>query len=294
MKTNRFAPRPDLKIYLDGELVPAPDAKISVFDHALLYGDGVFEGIRVYNGRIFECQAHLNRLFESAAAIRLEMPVTREELVAAMEKSVKANGVVNGYIRVVVTRGVGTLGIDPQRSACPSLIIIADRIQLFSPDLYEKGMAIITAATCRNHPNAMPPRIKSLNYLNNILAKLEAIQAGCEEAVMLNHEGYVAECTGDNIFIIKDGALRTPPPYAGLLLGITRAVIIKLARRRDIAVQEMMLTRHDLYTADECFLTGTGAEIMPVTRIDNRVIGSGVPGAITRQLLADFVEYRSQ
>lgn len=293
MPENRFAPRSGLKIYIDGEMIDAPDAKISVFDHALLYGDGVFEGIRVYNGKIFECKAHVDRLFESAHAIRLNPPFDHDFLVDAMEKCVKTNNIENGYIRVLLTRGVGTLGIDPQRTANPSLIIIADNIQLFSPDLYEKGMALITAATCRNHPNALSPRIKSLNYLNNIMAKLEAIQAGTEEAVMLNTEGYVAECSGDNIFIIKDGELCTPPPHAGLLLGITRGVIIKLAREKGIAVKEMMLTRIDLYAADECFLTGTGAEIMPVTKIDNRVIGSGVPGPMTRDLLAAFVEYRS-
>lgn len=293
MPNNPFAPRSGLKIYIDGEMIDAPDAKINVFDHALLYGDGIFEGIRVYNGKIFECKAHVDRLFESAAAIRLKMPMTGDEITAAMEKCVATNKIVNGYIRLVVTRGVGTLGIDPTRTACPSVIIIADNIQLFSPELYEKGMALITAATCRNHPNALPARVKSLNYLNNILAKMEAIQAGCEEAVMLNHEGYVAECSGDNIFVVKDGELSTPPPHAGLLLGITRGVIIRLARKRGLAVHEMVLTRHDLYTADECFVTGTGAEIMPINKIDNRVIGSGVAGPITRQLLADFVEYRS-
>lgn len=293
MPNNPFAPRSGFKIYIDGEMIDAPDAKISVFDHALLYGDGVFEGIRIYNGRIFECKAHVDRLYESAGSIRLKIPLTPDEMTAAMEKCVAANKIENGYIRLVVTRGVGTLGIDPNRASCPSVIIIADKIQLFSPELYEKGMALITAATCRNHPNAMPPRIKSLNYLNNILAKLEALQAGCEEAVMLNHEGYVAECSGDNIFIVKDGEIRTPPPHAGLLLGITRAVIIKLARKRGLTVNETMLTRHDLYIADECFLTGTGAEIMPVTKIDNRIIGAGVAGPITKQLLADFVEYRS-
>ncbi len=290
-KADHYEPSPDLKIWMDGELVPTADAKVSVFDHGLLYGDGIFEGIRVYGGRIFECKAHVDRLFGSAIAIRLKMTYTPEQITKALNDTVKANNVTDGYIRLVVTRGPGTLGIHPFRTSGAVVFIICDRIAMYLPEMYEKGMHIITASTIRNHPNALSPRIKSLNYLNNIMAKIEAIDAGCLEAVMLNHEGYVAECTGDNLFIVTKGRLQTPAPHCGLLLGVTRSVIIKLANEREIPVDEIVLTRPDLYMADEAFISGTGAEICPVVSIDKRPIGTGKPGPITRRLMDDFKRY---
>lgn len=289
-RTNEFAPRPDLKIWLNGRLVAAADAAISVFDHGLLYGDGVFEGLRTYGGRVFRLNAHLERLEHSARAIRLELPMTREEFITATYDAVKANSIIDGYIRLVVTRGVGYLGLSPKRTAMPSVFIIADQIELYPKELYEQGMAIISSSVVRNHPNAISPRIKSLNYLNNILAKIEALDAGVQEAIMYNHLGYVAECTGDNIFLIRDGEVQTPPITAGLLQGITRATVIELIERRRMKLREMELTRHDLYVADECFLTGSAAEVIPVTTIDGRPIGTGQPGPLTRQLIADFRE----
>jgi len=275
---------------MDGAIVPVAEAKIGVFDHGLLYGDGVFEGIRVYNGRIFRCEQHVQRLYDSAKAIRLTIPMTPEQVTRAMYDTLAANGLGKGdaYIRLVVTRGVGTLGLNPEKTACPTVFIIADQIELYPPELYEKGMSVITVSTIRNHPNALSPRIKSLNYLNNILAKIEGIDAGVPEAIMLNHEGLVAECTGDNIFIVRDGALQTPPTSAGILEGVTRDAVIELARKRGITLEEKDLTRHDLYIASECFLTGTAAEVIAVTHIDGRIIGDGKPGPITRQLMADF------
>lgn len=283
-----YTPNPNLKIWLDGKLVPTADANINVFSHGLLYGDGVFEGIRVYHGRIFECTAHMRRFFLSLKAIRMEIPWTEEQVVKAMKETVKANNIENGYIRLVACRGVGTLGIHPFRCCAPSVFCIASTIQMYDEEMYEKGMKVVTAATTRNHPNAMSPRIKSLNYLNNILAKLEAIDAGCLEAVMLNHEGYVAECTGDNLFIVNQGKLMTPDSHCGILEGITRCLIMKLAEKRGIPVEETVLTRQDLYFADEMFITGTGAEVCPVTEIDKRSIADGKPGPITKQLIADF------
>jgi len=285
---NEFAPRADLKVFLDGQLVPASEAKISVFDHGVLYGDGVFEGIRAYNGVVFQIDAHVRRLFESARAIRLEIPMSPERIKQAIYDTLKANGLSDAYIRVVVTRGVGYLGLNPANTANPSVFIITADIELYPREFYEKGMSLITVSTIRNHPNALPPRIKSLNYLNNILAKIEATEAGFLEAVMLNHEGFVAECTGDNIFIVRAGALQTPPSSAGILEGITRNVVIELARRRGIAVEEKQLTRFDLYIADECFLTGTAAEVVPITCIDGRKIGTGSPGPVTKQIMEDF------
>lgn len=296
-KKNPFAPRNELKIWLDGRLVPVADAKISVFDHGLLYGDGVFEGIRVYNGKIFRCREHVQRLFDSAKAIRLTIPMTHEEVTQAMYDTLAANGLAKGdaYIRLVVTRGVGTLGLNPEKTANPSVFIIADQIELYPPELYEKGMSVITCSTIRNHPNAVSPRIKSLNYLNNILGKIEGIDAHVPEAIMLNHEGLVAECTGDNIFVVRDGVLITPPTSAGILEGVTRDTVIELARKRGITLIEKNLVRHDLYIAQECFFTGTAAEVIAVTQIDGRVIGDGKPGPITRQLMADFKAFvRSQ
>lgn len=289
-QANQFAPKQSLKIFLDGRIVPVAEAKISVFDHGLLYGDGVFEGIRSYGGRVFRLDQHLRRLEDSARAIRLEIPMSREELTTAVYDTLKANNVTDGYIRLVVTRGVGYLGLSPQRTSCPSVFIIADQIELYPRELYEKGMAIVSSSVVRNHPNAVSPRIKSLNYLNNILAKIEALDAGVHEAVMYNHLGFVAECTGDNIFLVRKGTVLTPTLAAGTLEGITREVVIELIRRRDIPLSETDLTRHDLYVADECFLTGSAAEIIPVTQIDGRPIGTGKPGATTCQLMADFHE----
>ncbi len=280
-----------LKIWLDGKLVDETDAKISVFDHGLLYGDGVFEGIRVYNGKIFELEAHINRLFESAKAIRLTVPLSRKELVRAVEKTTEANDVIGGYIRLVVTRGVGTLGLNPFVCESSRLFIIADNIQLYPEEFYEKGMKVISATTVRNHPLALPPQVKSLNYLNNILAKIEALDSNVAEAIMYNHEGYVAEATGDNIFIAKNGVICTPPVEAGALEGITRAVVIRLAKQENLPVIEKNLTRFDLYVCDEFFLTGTAAEVIGVVEIDGRVIGDGKPGLYTRLLRKKFFNY---
>ena len=276
------------KVWLNGKLVDREDAKISVFDHGLLYGDGVFEGIRSYNGRVFRLKEHIRRLFDSANGIRLAIPLAADELAKAVADTLQANGLKDAYIRVVVTRGVGTLGLDPNRCQSPAVFIITDKIVLYPPELYENGLEIITAATMRNHPNAVNPRLKSLNYLNNILAKIEAIDAGTLEAVMLNHQGFVAECTGDNLFIVRDGVLFTPPIAAGILEGITRDEIIAIAGDFDIKVREENLTRYDLYVADECFLTGTAAEVVPVVRIDKRTIGDGHPGPVTKRLLEKF------
>ena len=276
------------KVWLNGKLVDREDAKISVFDHGLLYGDGVFEGIRSYSGRVFRLKEHIRRLFDSANGIRLGIPLAADELAKAVADTLQANGLKDAYIRVVVTRGVGTLGLDPNRCQSPAVFIITDRIELYPPELYENGLEIITAATMRNHPNAVNPRLKSLNYLNNILAKIEAIDAGTLEAVMLNHQGFVAECTGDNLFIVRDGVLFTPPIAAGILEGITRDEIIAIAEDFGIKVREENLTRHDLYVADECFLTGTAAEVVPVVRIDKRTIGDGHPGPITKRLAEEF------
>jgi len=276
------------KVWLNGRLVSREEAKISVFDHAVLYGDGVFEGIRSYGGRLFRLEEHVRRLFDSANGIRLAIPLTPEEMGKAITETLEANGLKDAYIRVVVTRGVGTLGLDPNRCKDPNVFIIVDKIVLYPPELYENGLEVITAATMRNHPNAVNPRIKSLNYLNNILAKIEAIDAGTLEAVMLNHQGFVAECTGDNVFIVRDGRLFTPPIAAGILKGITRDEIIAIAAELGIEVREENLTRYDLYVADECFLTGTAAEVVSVVRIDKRTIGSGKPGPVSRRLAEAF------
>lgn len=277
-----------LKIYINGRLVDKDDAKISVYDHGLLYGDGVFEGLRSYGGKVFRLEEHVRRLYDSAKAIWLKIPLSPAEMSAAVNDTLKANGLSDAYIRLVVTRGAGSLGLDPNRTSDPQVIIIADRIQLYPPELYEKGLEIITASTLRNHPAALNARIKSLNYLNNILAKIEGLQAGCVEALMLNHKGEVAECTGDNIFVVHNGALSTPPTDAGILEGVTRQAVIELATAAGIEVRERSLTRHDVYVADECFLTGTAAEVIPVVRVDQRTIGAGQPGPITRQLTERF------
>lgn len=273
-----------MKVFIDGKFYDQAKAKISVFDHGLLYGDGVFEGIRAYHGRVFKLQEHVERLYCSAKAILLTIPMTPAEMTRAVVETCRKNRLHDGYIRLVVTRGEGTLGIDPNRCPKASVIIIAGTIQLYPKELYEVGMAIITVPTVRNLHSALSPAIKSLNYLNNILAKIEARNGGCEEAVMLNAEGYVAECTGDNIFMIKQGKLLTPPLSAGALYGITRQTVMDLAVAEGIPVGEPNLTRYDLFNADECFLTGSGAEIVPVTKLDGRVIGSGKPGPLTLKL----------
>ncbi|HEY4482527.1 MAG TPA: branched-chain-amino-acid transaminase [Candidatus Brocadiaceae bacterium] len=277
-----------LKIYINGQIVPQEDAKISVFDHGLLYGDGVFEGIRAYNGKIFTLDEHLDRIYDSATAISLKIPITKAEMAEAIKQTMKANNLTDSYIRLVVTRGVGKLGLDPNKCATPQIIIIADTIELYSKALYEKGLDIVTVTTIRNHFSALDPKIKSLNYLNNILAKIESIQSGAGEALMLNKDGYVAECAGDNIFIFKDNILRTPPSSAGILVGITRNVVMKLAAEMGVQVTEELMTRYDLYIAEECFLTGTAAEIIPVVKIDGRTIGTGKPGKITLDLLKRY------
>jgi branched-chain amino acid aminotransferase len=277
-----------MKIYIDGKFYSERDAKISVFDHGLLYGDGVFEGIRAYHGCVFKLKEHIDRLFYSAKAILLDIPLSPEKISRAVIETCRANKIRDGYIRLVVTRGIGTLGLNPKSCSHPSIIIIAGKIQLYPQELYQHGMDIVTVPTTRNLHSALNPAIKSLNYLNNILAKIEANNAGVEEAVMLNAEGFVSECTGDNLFIIKKGELLTPPLAAGALYGITRQTVMELAQQAGMKVSEPNLTRYDLFNADECFLTGTGAEIMPVIKIDGRVIGTGKPGKLTRKLVQDY------
>jgi len=277
-----------LKIWLNTGLVDEADARISVFDHGLLYGDGVFEGIRVYSGKVFELDAHIKRLYESARAIRLVMPMNPQDLAAAIEATVQANGIVDGYIRLIVTRGIGCLGLNPFTCQGSGLVIIASTIQLYPEELYEKGMKVISATTIRNHPLAIPPQVKSLNYLNNILAKIEALDSNVPEAIMYNHEGYVAEATGDNVFVVRNHVVCSPPVQAGSLEGITRAVVMRLARREGLEVVEKDLTRFDLYVCDEMFLTGTAAEVIGVVDIDGRIIGDGRPGPVTRMLREKF------
>ena len=277
-----------LQVYVNGQLYDKEDAKISVYDHGFLYGDGVFEGIRSYGSKVFRLREHLDRLWDSAKAIWLEIPITKQQMAKAIEETLAVNGITDGYVRVVVSRDSGTLGLDPNKCSDPQVIIIADRISLYPEELYQKGLEIITVSTIRNHPAAINPRVKSLNYLNNILAKIEGLQAGCIEALMLNHKGEVAECTGDNLFLVRGGRISTPPNEAGILEGITREVAISLAREMDVPVQEVPLTKHDVYIAHECFLTGTAAEVVPVVKVDSRTIGDGIPGEITRQLMARF------
>jgi len=281
-----------MKIWMDGQLLDREQATIDVFDHGLLYGDGVFEGIRVYHGRIFQCTAHMERLYHSAEKIRLEIPFTPAELVDAMNLCIRTNGLTdNGYIRLVVTRGKGTLGLHPFYCPHPCVFIIADQIQLYPPELYETGMGVIIAKRPRINPAMLDPSVKSLNYLNNIMAKLEAIDVGLLEAVMLNDQGNVAECTGDNIFLVKDGGLVTPPISAGILIGVTRSVAIQLAGQLGIDVAERDLKPDELKAADEVFLTGTAAEIMAVTKVDETVIGEGKAGPVTTRLLKAFRDF---
>jgi len=277
-----------LKVYINGQLLDKENAMISVFDHGLLYGDGVFEVMRSYGGKVFRLKQHLDRLWNSAKTIWLEIPMSRDDMAKAVTDTLAANQIKDGYIRLVVTRGAGTLGLDPNRCSHPQVIIITDKIELYPEDFYRNGLEIVTASTMRNHPGALNPRIKSLNYLNNILAKIEGLKAGCIEALMLNHKGEVAEATGDNIFLVRGGILQTPPLDAGILEGITRDAVIELARAAGIEVREMALTRHDVYIADECFLTGSAAEVIPVVKIDNGTVGDGKTGPITRDLIARF------
>ena len=277
-----------LQIYISGKYFDKDNAKISVYDHGLLYGDGVFEGMRAYSGNVFRLTEHIDRLYESALAICLKIPMSKSDMIAAVNKTLEINSLKDAYIRLVVTRGAGSLGLDPNRTSDPQIIIIADHIALYDPKFYEEGLKMITASTIRNHPAALSPRIKSLNYLNNIMAKIEGLQAGCMEAIMLNHKGEVAECTGDNIFIVKRGELLTPPKDAGILEGITRNAILELAQSLNIPTKEISLTRHDLFVADECFLTGSAAEVIPVVSIDNRSIHDGCVGPVTKKLMSEF------
>ncbi|MEM8945916.1 MAG: branched-chain-amino-acid transaminase [Planctomycetota bacterium] len=276
------------QVYINGKLVPQEQATVSVFDHGLLYGDGVFEGLRAYGGKIFRLEEHVRRLYESAKAICLDIPMSEADMCAAHNDTIAANDIQDGYIRSIVTRGAGTLGLDPNRCSNPQVIIIADAIALYPEELYEQGLEIITASTIRNHPAALSPRIKSLNYLNNILAKMEGLKAGCVEALMLNHKGELAECTGDNIFLVRNGVLMTPPMDAGILGGITRDAVIEVAEAAGIQVMKVTLSRHDVFIADECFLTGTAAEVIPVVKVDDRTIGSGKPGPVTLDLKERF------
>lgn len=284
----------ELQIYIDGKWFPKSEAKISVFDHGLLYGDGVFEGIRSYGSLVFKLDEHLNRLWESAHTLMLEIPMTKKQMETAIIETLRRNKLTDGYIRVVVTRGTGDLGLDPAKCKVATVFIITDKIALYPEALYKNGLDIITVPTVRNLPEAVNPSVKSLNYLNNILAKIEAKNGGCMEALMLNAQGYVAECTGDNVFMIQyDGAkkrpiLLTPPTYLGALKGITRGAILEIAESMKLASEERVLTRHDLFNADEVFLTGTAAEVIPVVKIDGRKIGEGKPGPMTGRLLAAF------
>jgi len=277
-----------MKVYINGKFFDQADAKLSVFDHGFLYGDGIFEGIRLYSGCIFRLEEHLERLEYSAKAILLDLPWTRKQIADATCESCRVNGLKDGYIRLVVSRGVGTLGLSPKSCANPQLIIIADKVQLYPPEMYEKGLKIITVPTRRCNPAALPPTVKSLNYMNNILAKIEAQNLGFHEALMLNDQGYIAECTADNVFLVHKGKLLTPPFSAGALAGITRGAVIDIAKKLKISVEEKNLTRYDTWIADECFITGTGAEVISVIEIDGRVIGTGKPGPATKKITTEF------
>jgi len=280
-----------LIIYLDGQYVEEENAKVSVFDHGLLYGDGVFEGIRAYHGFVFKLKEHIDRLYQGAHTIGLRINETPEEMAQVVVETCRRNNLTDAYIRLVVTRGKGDLGLDPNKCPKSTTFCIAATIKLYPEELYQKGMGVVTVATRRNISEACNPRVKSLNYLNNIYAKMEANLAGAGEGIMLNNEGYVAEATGDNVFYVKNGVLITPPIYAGLLEGVTRNCVMELARKRGIEVKETLFTRMDLYTADECFLTGTAAEVIPVVKYDGRVIGKGEPGEITKMLIEDYRNY---
>ncbi|MFI0347470.1 MAG: branched-chain-amino-acid transaminase [Chthoniobacterales bacterium] len=277
-----------MKIYIDGKFFSEEEAKISVFDHGLLYGDGIFEGLRFYNGALFCLEEHIDRLYQSAQAILLKIPLTHTQLQQAVIETVHRNDLSDGYVRLIVTRGKGSLGLNPESCPQASIIIIVAKIKLYPQESYEKGLHVITCSTRRVTHGAFSPMVKSLNYLNNVMAKIEAAQAGAGEGLMLNEQGLVAECTGDNIFVVKHGEVFTPPTSSGALAGITRAVVIKMARAFDLIVHEKEMTRYDIYTGDECFLTGTAAEIIPVASLDQRVIGDGNPGKITQQLMSEF------
>jgi branched-chain amino acid aminotransferase len=279
-----------MKVFIDGKYYEKDDAKISVFDHGLLYGDGVFEGIRAYKGKIFKCDEHIRRLYDSARAIWLEIPMSEEQMAVALHATLEVNKLKDAYIRLVVTRGKGDLGLDPRKCPKATVIVIADSIALYPEEFYEKGLEVVTAASPRIAPESLSPRVKSLNYLNNIMAKIEGLQAGCIEVLMLNHLGYVAECSGDNIFLVRDGRITTPPPEAGILEGITRNTVIELARGADYRVEERNFGRYDVYTADEVFLTGTAAEVIPVVKVDGRSIGDGKPGKVMRDLRKRFLK----
>jgi len=279
-----------MKIYINGKFVDKEAAVVSVFDHGLLYGDGVFEGIRSYYGLVFRLKEHIDRLYKSADAIDLKIPMTKLEMIETVVKTLKENRLKDAYVRLVITRGPGDLGLDPRKCPKPTVFIIADKIALYPEKFYEVGLAIVTAVTRRNLVQALDPRIKSLNYLNNILAKIDAIKSGTQEAIMLNHDDYVAECTSDNILMVKNNELLTPPVDIGALEGITRDAVIQIARRTDVPFYEKLLRMEDFYAADEVFLTGTAAEIIPVVKIDERVIGNGKPGKLTLKLLKEFRE----
>ncbi len=278
-------------IYLDGKFVSEDEAKLSVFDHGVLYGDGVFEGIRAYNSRIFRCEEHIDRLYAAAKAIMLDIPISKQEMTEVLLETCRKNNIKDGYIRLVVTRGKGDLGLNPKNCPMPSIFCIAATIQLYPEEMYTKGMPIVTAAQRRNKATIVDPQVKSLNYLNNILAKMEANRAGVPEALMLNHDGIVAECTGDNIFIVKDNVIYTPPIHVGILDGITRRTAMELGEKLGYKVVEKEFTLFNVYNADECFLTGTAAEAIPVTSVDERVIGSGSAGPVTTEILKAFKEY---
>lgn len=279
------------QIYINGEYLDKENAKISVYDHGLLYGDGVFEGMRAYSGRVFRMKEHLQRLWDSAKSIHLQIPMTQAQMDNAVYATLERNYHRDAYIRLIVTRGVGNLGLDPYKCPKAGIIIITDQIALYPKEYYEKGLEIITAATVRCSPASLSPRVKSLNYLNNIMAKIEGLQAGCIEALMLNQNGEVAECTGDNIFIVKNGVVMTPPTSAGILEGITRDTVMELARAAGKTVKETTIERHDVYIADEVFLTGSAAEVVPVVKVDSRPISEGVPGPVTIELMKRFREF---
>ncbi|AYO30181.1 branched-chain-amino-acid transaminase [Biomaibacter acetigenes] len=279
-----------IQVYVNGEYFPKEEARISVFDHGFLYGDGVFEGIRAYDGRVFRLKEHIDRLYNGARAIMLDIPLTKQQMIEVVLETLRRNQLRDAYIRLVVSRGEGDLGLDPRKCHKPTIVCITDKIVLYPDKMYEEGLEIITAATRRNPPEAVNPQMKSLNYLNNIMAKIEANLAGVPEALILNVDNYVAECTGDNIFIVKNGVIITPPTYAGLLIGITRNAIIEAAQNLGIKVEEKLFTRYEVYTADECFLSGTAAEAIPVVKVDGRVIGEGKPGPVTKQILKAFKE----
>lgn len=290
-RSNAASPeKKEISIYIDGELLPESEAKISVFDHGLLYGDGVFEGIRFYNGRVFRLEEHIERLWDSARSICLEIPISRGEMTEALLETIRQNGLREGYVRLLVTRGVGNLGLNPAQCKRPSIIIIATTIALYPKEVCEAGLTVVTCATRRTNTAALNPAVKSLNYLNNVMARIEANLASADEALMLNEAGNVAECTADNVFVIKHGQILTPPISAGALRGITRAVVFEIADELDLKLTETDITRHDVFVADECFLTGTAAELIPVVKVDGRVIGAGKPGPITKKMLGRFRE----